>query len=111
MSDDSKPVDILAQWAQAWRSMAGVSNDMGEAWSKSMLPFILARATESKSGMGAGNELADAIERMTQGPRLADVVDFDRKLLSTFSAWSEMQNKLAAYNAVASRPWMKAAEK
>jgi hypothetical protein len=111
MSEDVKPADIFAQWTEAWRSMAGASAGMGEAWSKSMLPFILARATESKSGMGAGNELADAIERMTQGPRLADVVDFDRKLLGAYSAWSEMQKKLAAYNAVASQPWMKAAEK
>jgi polyhydroxyalkanoate synthase subunit PhaE len=111
MSDENKPADLLAQWTETWRSMAGDSSAMSEAWSKSVLPFILARATESKSGMGAGNELADAIERMAQGPRLADVVDFDRKLLSTFSAWTEMQKKLAAYNAVASRPWMKAAEK
>jgi polyhydroxyalkanoate synthase subunit PhaE len=111
MSDENKPVDLLAQWTETWRSMAGDSGAMSEAWSKSVLPFILARATESKSGMGAGNELADAIERMAQGPRLADVVDFDRKLLSTFSAWSEMQKKLMAYNAVASQPWMKAAEK
>src|SRR4249920_2660304 len=92
MSEDSKPADILAQWTESWRSMAAASTGMGEAWSKSVLPFILARATESKSGMGAGNELADdAIERMTRGPRLADVVDFDRKLLSTYSAWGEMQ--------------------
>jgi hypothetical protein len=111
MSDENKPADLLAQWTETWRSMAGASTEMGEVWSKSVLPFILARATESKSGIGAGNELADAIERMAQGPRLADVVDFDRKLLSTFSAWTEMQKKLAAYNAVASRPWMKAAEK
>jgi polyhydroxyalkanoate synthase subunit PhaE len=111
MSDENKPADLLAQWTETWRSMAGSSTEMGEVWSKSVLPFILARATESKSGMGAGNELADAIERMAQGPRLADVVDFDRKLLGTFSAWTEMQKKLAAYNAVASRPWMKAAEK
>jgi hypothetical protein len=111
MSDENKPADLLAQWTETWRSMAGDSSAMSEAWSKSVLPFILARATESKSGMGAGNELADANERMAQGPRLADVVDFDRKLLSTFSAWTEMQKKLAAYNAVASRPWMKAAEK
>jgi polyhydroxyalkanoate synthase subunit PhaE len=111
MSEDNKPVDLLAQWTETWRSMAGASSDIGEAWSKSVLPFILARATEGKSGMGAGNELADAIERMTQGPRLADVVDFDRKLLSTYSAWTEMQKKLATYNAVASGPWIKAAEK
>src|SRR5271170_735085 len=95
MSEDIKPADMLAQWTEAWKSMVVASSDAGEAWSKSVLPFILARATESKSGMGAGNELAEAIERMAQGPRLADVVDFDRKLLSTFSAWSEMQKKLA----------------
>jgi polyhydroxyalkanoate synthase subunit PhaE len=111
MSDEKKPADRLAQWTETWRAMAGDSSDMSAAWSKSVLPFIMARATESKSGMGAGNELADAIERMTQGPRLADVADFDRKLLSTFSAWTEMQKKLMAYNAVAARPWMRAAEK
>jgi polyhydroxyalkanoate synthase subunit PhaE len=38
-------------------------------------------------------------------------VDFDRKLLGTYAAWTEMQKKLAAYHAVASRPWTKAAEK
>src|SRR5271154_5159574 len=81
MSDENKPADFLAQWTETWRSIAGDSSAMSEAWSKSVLPFILARATESKSGMGAGNELAEAIERMAQGPRLADVVDFDRKLL------------------------------
>src|SRR5277367_5384752 len=111
MSEDARPGDLFAQWIDAWKSIAGASSEMGEAWSKSVLPFVIARATESRSGIGAGNELAEAIERMTQGPRLADVVDLDRKLLSTFSAWSEMQQQLAAYNAVASLPWMRAAEK
>jgi hypothetical protein len=112
MSEGNNPLDALtrtvAQWSEFWRSAAGSSGAMGEAWSKSVLPFVLARAAESRSG--AGNELADAIERMAQGPRLADVMDFDRKLLSTFSAWSEMQRKLAAYNVIAGRPWMRAAE-
>lgn len=112
MTEGSNPADTLtqtvAQWGEFWRSMAGSSSTMGEAWSKSVLPFILARASESRSG--AGNELADAIERMAQGPRLADVLDFDRKLLGVFAAWSEMQKKLAAYNVIAARPWMRAAE-
>ncbi len=111
MSEGNNPLDALtqtvAQWSEFWRSAAGSSGAMGEAWSKSVLPFVLARAAESRSG--AGNELADAIERMAQGPRLADVMDFDRKLLSAFSAWREMQRKLAAYNVIASRP-LRAAE-
>src|SRR5258708_2900136 len=112
MSEGNNPLDALtqtvAQWSEFWRSAAGSSGAIGKAWSKSVLPFVLARAAESR--FGAGNELADAIERMAQGPRLADVMDFDRKLLSAFSAWREMQRKLVAYNVIASRPWMRAAE-
>ena len=114
---EGKPADPLtqtmAQWTEFWRSMAGQFGQPGavwssEAWSKSMLPFIMARATENRSG--AGNELGDAIERLAQGPRLADVVDFDRKLLGVFTAWRELQSKLAAYNVIAARPWVRAAE-
>jgi len=112
MSEGSEQLETLSQtvakWAEFWQSAASSSSAMGETWSKSVLPFVLARAAENRSG--AGNEVADAIERMAQGPRLADVMDFDRKLLGVFSAWSEMQKKLAAYNAVAARPWTRAAE-
>ena len=110
-TESAQPADLFAQWNEGWRAMAAASGTVNETWSKSILPFMLARATENKSGFGAGNELAEAIERMTQGPRLADVVDFDRKLIGTFAAWTEMQSKLAAYNAVAARPWMRVAEK
>lgn len=99
---------IAAQWMDSWRAMAGATAGISETWSNSMLPFIMKRAAES--GFGAGNELADAIERMAKGPRLADVLDFDRKLASMAAAWSELQSKLAAYHVVASRPWMRAAE-
>lgn len=112
MSEGDARIDAIAQttaqWGEFWKSMAGASTQMGDAWSKSVLPFIMTRAAENRSG--AGNELGDAIERLAQGPRLADVMDFDRKFAGTFAAWSEMQRKLAAYNVIASRPWIRAAE-
>lgn len=99
---------IAAQWMDSWRAMAGATAGISETWSNSMLAFIMKRAAES--GVGAGNELADAIERMAKGPRLADVLDFDRKLAGMAAAWGELQSKLAAYHVVASRPWVRAAE-
>jgi hypothetical protein len=101
---------LAAQWMDTWRAMAGAAAGMSENWSNSMLPFIVKRAAESGFGAAAGNDLAEAIERMAKGPRLADVLDFDRKLATMASAWSELQSKLAAYQVVASRPWMRAAE-
>jgi hypothetical protein len=101
---------IAAQWMESWRAMANTAAGMSESWSNSMLPFIMKRAAESGFGVSAGNDLAQAIERMAKGPRLADVLDFDRKLAHLTAAWSELQSKLAAYQVVASRPWMRAAE-
>ncbi|MBR0713402.1 poly(R)-hydroxyalkanoic acid synthase subunit PhaE [Bradyrhizobium liaoningense] len=112
MAEESQPNPfgpLAAQWMESWRAMAGAS-DISETWSNSMLPFIMKRAAERGFGMSAGNDLAEAIERMAKGPRLADVLDFDRKLASVAAAWSELQSKLAAYHVVASKPWMRAAE-
>ena len=101
---------VAAQLMESWRAMVSASAGVSENWSNSMLPFIIKRAAESGFGVGAGNDLGDAIERMAKGPRLADVLDFDRKLANMTSAWSELQSKLAAYHVIVSRPWMRAAE-
>ena len=101
---------MAAQWMETWRTMATAAAGVSENWSNSMLPFIMKRAAETGFGATAGNDLAEAIERMAGGPRLADVVDFDRKLANMAAAWSELQSKLAAYQVVASRPWMRAAQ-
>ena len=101
---------IAAQWMESWRAMASAAVGTSETWSNSMLPFIMKRAAESGFGTAAGSDLAEAIERMAKGPRLADVLDFDRKLAGMAAAWSELQSTLAAYHVVASRPWTRAAE-
>jgi hypothetical protein len=101
--------DAIAQWTENWKKMTDISVGMGEAWSNSMLPFIMTRAAEKRAGLG--DELGDAIERMAQGPKLADVWDIDRKLMSSFVAWTKMRQKLAAYNTNAARPWMRALER
>ena len=76
-----------------------------------MAPFMLARLSEKPAGFGDGNELSAAIERLAQGPRLADVWDIDRKMALAFGAWVEMRQRLASYNAVAAAPWTEASKR
>jgi len=109
--DKSAAVGLSLEWAKLWQTMAESSNRMVEAWSGSMAPFMLARLSEKPAGFGDGNELSAAIERMVQGPRLADVWDIDRKIALAFSAWIEMRQRLASYNAVASAPWTEASKR
>src|SRR4051794_108961 len=89
------------EWAKLWQTMAESSSRMVEAWSGSMAPFMMARLSEKPAGFSDGNELSAVIERMAQGPRLADVWDIDRKMALVFGAWIEMRQRLASYNAVA----------
>jgi hypothetical protein len=103
--------DSAREWAKLWQTMAESSNRMVEAWSGSMAPFMLARLSEKPAGLGDGNELSAAIERMAQGPRLADVWDIDRKMALAFGAWIEMRQRLASYNAVAFAPWNEASKR
>ena len=70
----------LAQWTEVWRTMAPASTESARRGRNPCCRSCCARRPRSPAG--AGNELSDAIERMAQGPRLADVVDFDRKLLA-----------------------------
>jgi hypothetical protein len=99
------------EWAKLWQTMAESSNRMVEAWSGSMAPFMLARLSEKPVCFGDGNELCAAIERMAQGPRLADAWDIDRKMALVFGAWIEMRQRLASYNAVAAAPWAEASKR
>src|SRR5712664_2273285 len=103
--------DAAFEWAKLWQTMAESSNRMMEAWSGSMAPFMLARLSEKPAGLGDGNELSAAIERLAQGPRLADVWDIDRKMALAFGAWIEMRQRLASYSAVAAAPWTEASKR
>jgi polyhydroxyalkanoate synthase subunit PhaE len=103
--------DAALEWAKLWQTMAESSNRIVEAWSGSMAPFMLARLSEKPAGFGDGNELSATIERMAQGPKLADVWDIDRKMALAFGAWVEMRQRLASYNAVASAPWAEASKR
>ena len=115
MSEKSQPNAAISestpQWADLWQSFSELSKQMAEAWSSSMAPFMLARLLEHPGGFAAGNEMSDAIEKIAQGPRLADVWDIDRKMALVFGAWMEMRQKLASYNAVAAAPWTEASKR
>src|SRR6478752_448471 len=115
MSEKNEPDAASAEspphWADLWQSFSESSKQIVEVWSSSMAPFMLARLLEYPGGFAVGNEMSVAIEKMAQGPRLADVWDIDRKMALVFGAWMEMRQKLANYNAIAATPWTEASKR
>src|SRR5216683_7247115 len=108
---DAASAESPPQWADLWQSFSESSKQIAEVWSSSMAPFMFARLLEHPGGFAVGNEMSVAIEKMAQGPRLADVWDIDRKMTLAFGAWIEMRQRLASYNAVASAPWTEASKR
>src|SRR6266403_4627991 len=108
---DAASAESPPQWADLWQSFSESSKQIAEVWSSSMAPFMLARLLEHPGGFAVGNEMSEVIEKLAQGPRLADVWDIDRKMALVFGAWIEMHHKLANYNAVAAAPWTEAAKR
>jgi polyhydroxyalkanoate synthase subunit PhaE len=115
MSDKKEPNAASSepppQWADLWQAFVESSRQVTDAWSSSMAPFMLARLLEQPAGFAVGNEMSQAIEKMAQGPRLADVWDIDRKMALVFGAWIEMRQRLASYNTVTAAPWTEASKR
>jgi hypothetical protein len=102
---DTPPPD----WSNYFKFIAESSNRVIEAWSGSMAPFMISRVSEKSTG--EVNDLSAAIERMAQGPQLADIWDFDRKLALAFGSWVDLRTRLASYNNVATEPWTEASRR
>lgn len=103
---------MLLQMNEAWRAALETSGDAGKAWSQSMMPFLTGRAAESSLFTAAqGGEIASAIKRMIEGPRLADVWGLDKQIGALTAAWIDMRQRMAHYQAVVSVAWGRALER
>lgn len=103
---------MFLRMSEVWRDSAEQAGAAGKLWSDSMLPFLTQRATDSSLfGAAQGGEITEAIKRMAEGPKLADVWTLDREIYALMAAWMEIQQRMAAYRAVVSVPWNRAFER
>ena len=50
-----------------------------------------------------------ALQRMAEGPRLADLWDTERKMLTLFNAWTALRRRSLEHNTVMLEAWLQAA--
>ena len=103
---------MLLRMTEMWRSNMEQAGEVGKLWSDSMMPFLTTRAADSSLFAAAqGGEISEAIKRMVEGPRLADMWNLDRQVYALMAAWMDVRQRMAAYHAIASVPWNKAYER
>src|SRR4051812_41116676 len=97
---------MFVRMSEVWREQMEKASEAGKLWSDSMMPFLTTRAAEGSLFSAAqGGEVSEAIKRMAEGPRLADMLSLDKQMYGVMAAWLEVQQRMAAYHAVVTVPW------
>jgi polyhydroxyalkanoate synthase subunit PhaE len=70
---------------------------------------MLAKIFDPRGWFSATNEVDQTLQRMAEGPRLADLWNVERKFIAVFNAWVAMRRHSLEHNKVMLEAWMKAA--
>jgi polyhydroxyalkanoate synthase subunit PhaE len=97
-----------------WKSALQISQSITRTMDQGKKPDPLVAEVMSKlfdprawfSSLGGMDE---ALQRMAEGPRLADLWDTERKLLNVFNAWTALRRRSIDHNTIMLETWMRAA--
>ena len=70
---------------------------------------MLAKIFDPRGWLSVTNELDEALQRMAEGPRLADLWNVERKLAAVATAWVALRRRSLEHNSVVLEGWTKAA--
>ena len=104
-------------YAEAWTSAQAISAALAKglrtARDKATDPMtsaILTKIFDPKGWLSATSEVDEALNRMAEGPRLADLWNVERKFAAVYAAWLELRRCNLEHNKSCCRRWTKATE-
>jgi class III poly(R)-hydroxyalkanoic acid synthase PhaE subunit len=102
-----------AAFTQLWSSASELSATITKGVQAGEKPDplvaeMLGRIFDPSVWFSAGN-MDEALQRLAEGPRLADLWDVERKFLGVFNAWVALRRRSLEHNTVMLEAWMRAA--
>ncbi len=102
--------DFSKLWAPASElSSALTQNLQGADQANPLMAEMLAKIFDPRGWFSATNEVDQTLQRMAEGPRLADLWNVERKFIAVFNAWVAMRRHSLEHNTVMLEAWLKAA--
>jgi polyhydroxyalkanoate synthase subunit PhaE len=81
----------------------------GSAQSDPVVAAMLSKIFDPRGWMSATNEVDEALQRMSEGPRLADLWNVERQFAEVFRAWARLRQRSLEHNKVMLDAWTRAA--
>ena len=101
-------------FSDLWASAAQVSGSLTKALQTGDKPDpivveMLGKIFDPRLWFSATDDMDEALQRMAEGPRLADLWNAERKFAAMFNAWVAMRRRSLEHNAVMLDAWIQAA--
>jgi polyhydroxyalkanoate synthase subunit PhaE len=103
-------------FAKLWSSAMEVSQTIGRNMRSGekqdpVLAEMLAKIFDPRSWFSGTDGMDQALQKMAEGPRLADLWDTERKMFALFNAWTALRKRSLEHNTVMLQAWIAAAGK
>jgi class III poly(R)-hydroxyalkanoic acid synthase PhaE subunit len=102
--------DFSKLWSSASELSAALTKNLqGADQANPHVAEMLAKIFDPRGWFAATNEVDQTLQRMAEGPHLADLWNIERKFIAVFNAWVAMRRHSLEHNRVMLEAWMKAA--
>src|SRR3954462_9460817 len=102
--------DFAKLWSSASELSAALTKNLhGADQANPLMAAMLAKIFDPRGWFSATNEVDQTLQRMAEGPQLADLWNTERKFIAVFNAWVAMRRHSLEHNKVVLEAWMKAA--
>jgi hypothetical protein len=97
-----------------WKSALEISQSIARTVDRGEKPDplvgeLMSKLFDPRAWFSNFGGMDEALQRMAEGPRLADLWDTERKLLDVFNAWTALRRRSIEHNTVMLEAWMRAA--
>jgi poly[(R)-3-hydroxyalkanoate] polymerase subunit PhaE len=101
-------------FAALWTSALELSQSMARTMEQGktadpLVAELLSKLFDPRAWFSSLGGMDEALTRMAEGPRLADLWDTERKLLNLFNAWTLLRRRSIEHNTIMLEAWMRAA--
>jgi len=105
------PQQPAPQGADAAAGAAAATQAATQAGAESTVAATLRRMIDPRVWLSAGDDMEEALQRMAQGPRFADLWDNERRFAGVFGAWMALRRRSLEHQAVVLEGWTTAARR
>ncbi len=102
--------DFAKLWSSASELSSALTKNLhGADQANPLMAEMLAKIFDPRGWFSATNEVDQTLQRMAEGPQLADLWNTERKFIAVFNAWVAMRRHSLEHNKVMLEAWLKAA--